>query len=317
MSERQIEAEDLTAAIEELRREGFRLDLIYPADDPGTAVMSRDGNAVRLVRPDARELPSRLPEFQAQFVLTRAGEAAAQGRAGMLYRDLIPGRLGERYIASHITIPVGGPIDDWVHYHKVELQLIYVRSGWVRVVYEDGGEPFVMNPGDLVIQPPEIRHRVLESSGGLEVVEISAPAVHATFADHELKLPNDRNAGRIFGGQRFLRHIAADTPWTPSNCGEAQETEVKLATSGLADARTIRPRNREAIAFGGHGGELIFGFVLEGSAVLDFRGMHDVGPADSFVIPPGQPWRLRGPSSDLRLLHVTTTRLDDAALSHL
>ena len=55
------------------------------------------------------------------------------------------------------------------------------------VVYEDQGEPFVMREGDLVLQPPEIRHRVLESSPGLEVIEIGAPAVHATFADHELR----------------------------------------------------------------------------------------------------------------------------------
>ena len=72
----------------------------------------------------------------------------------MLYRDLIPGRLGGRYIASHITIPKGGPVSDWVHYHRIALQLIYVRRGWVRVVYQDGGEPFVMREGDLVIQPP-------------------------------------------------------------------------------------------------------------------------------------------------------------------
>ena len=66
--------------------------------------------------------------------------------------------------------------------------MIYVRRGWVRVVYEDQGEPFVMREGDLVLQPPAIRHRVLESSPGLEVIEIGAPAVHATFADHEMEL---------------------------------------------------------------------------------------------------------------------------------
>ena len=47
-----------------------------------------------------------------------------------------------------------------------------------------------MEAGELVLQPPLIRHRVLESSPGLEVVEISAPALHETFADHDLKLPN-------------------------------------------------------------------------------------------------------------------------------
>lgn len=307
---REIVCEDLSLAIDDLKREGFRLDVIYPADDPATAVLSRGEDSVRVSTPAAPPLPIRPPSFAPEFVLTRAGEAAGQGRAGMLYRDLIPGRLGGRYIASHITIPDGGPVADWVHYHRVALQLIYVRRGWVRVVYEDQGEPFVMNEGDLVLQPPLIRHRVLESSPGLEVIEIGAPALHETFADHDLELPNGRNPGRIYGGQRFLRHIAADTPWTPANGGEAHETELKVATSGLAEARTLRPQHGDPLAFGGQGGELVFGFVLDGSATLEYRGMHEVAPADAFVIPPGQAWKLRQPSPDFRLLHVTTTGLD-------
>lgn len=312
MSEREIVCEELGAALDDLRRDGFRVDLIYPADDPHTAVLSKvDGDTVRLTtRPGASAPSDRLPPFAAEFVLTRAGGSPATGRAGMLYRDLIPSRLGGRYIASHISIPKGGPVSDWVHFHNIALQLLYVRRGWVRVVYQDQGEPFVMNEGDLVLQPPGIRHQVLESSNGFEIVEISAPAVHATYADHKLELANGSNPGAIFGGQRFLRHVAADTPWSPANGGEAQETEVDLATSGLAEVRTLRPRDRDALTFGGHGGELVFGFVLDGSAMLDYRGLNELGPADAFVIPPGQPWRLAHPSGDFRLLHITTAPLD-------
>lgn len=311
MSEREIVCEDLASAIDDLKRARFRLDLIYPADEPHSAVLSNDSGAVRLTtRPGAPAPSDRLPPFAAEFVLTRAGASPAQGRAGMLYRDLMPSRFGGRYIASHISIPEGGPVADWVHYHRVAFQMIYVRRGWVRVVYQDGGEPFVMREGDLVIQPPEIRHRVLESSAGLDVVEITAPALHATFADHELELPNGSNPGRIFGGQRFLHHVAGETVWSPAYGGEAQETDVEAATSGLADVQTLRPLNGGAMAFGGHGGELAFGFLLDGSAMLDYRGMHEVGPADAFVIPPGQSWRLIHPSHDLRLLHVTTAKLD-------
>jgi hypothetical protein len=50
-----------------------------------------------------------------------------------------------------------------------------------------------MMAGDMVLQPPGIRHRVLESSPGLEVVEISCPALHETFADHEMELPNGKD----------------------------------------------------------------------------------------------------------------------------
>ena len=310
MNERRIVCEDLNLAIDDLKREGFRLDVIYPADDPQCAVLSSADEVALLATPDAAPLPDRLPRFEAEFVLTRAGASSGEGRAGMLYRDLIPSRLGGRYIASHISIPEGGPVSDWVHYHRITLHMIYVRRGWVRVVYEDQGEPFRLREGDLVLQPPLIRHRVLESSPGLEVVEVSAPAIHATYADHELDLPNGSNPGRVYGGQYFLHHVAADTPWTSADEGLAQDTQMDMASSGLAQVRTLRPRNGDNLSFGGHGGELVFGFVLDGSAVLDYRGLHEVGPADAFVIPPGQAWRLTHPSSDLRLLHVATAPLD-------
>ena len=310
MSARDIVCEDLNLAIDDLRRRGFRLDIIYPADDPKSAVLSRAGERVRVALPNAPALPHGLPPFAPEFVLTRASGTAGQGRAGMLYRDLIPGRLGGRYIASHIGIPEGGPVDDWVHYHRIALQMIVVRRGWVRVVYEDQGEPFVMNEGDMVLQPPEIRHRVLESSAGLEVVEISAPALHETFADHELELPTGEHPGRPFSGQRFVRHVAAERGWTPFNGGEAQETGMAAATAGLAEVRTIRRGTSDRIAFPQHEGELVFGFVLNGSAALDHDGTHELGPADAFVIPPCEAWGVTRMSDDFRLLHVTSASLD-------
>ena len=307
MSEREIVCADLASAIDGLKRDGFRLDLIYPADEPHGAVLSKDGDRVRLTSRAGAPRPSdALPPFAPEFVLTRAGASPGEGRAGMLYRDLIPSRLGSRYIASHIAIPDGGPVADWVHFHRIAMQTIFVRRGWVRVVYEDQGDPFVMREGDLVLQPPEIRHRVLESSPGLEVIEISAPALHATFADHELELPNGTNPTRIFGGQEFLHHKASDTPWTPFGGGEAQETGVSEATNGLAEVRVVRPGDGRSLDFPAHDGELVFGFVLDGSAVLEFGGSTTVTQMDAFVIPPCEPWRLINASPDLRLLQVTT-----------
>jgi hypothetical protein len=81
------------------------------------------------------------------FVISRlnaANDAWYVGRAGMRYRDLIPGRLGGRFIASHIRIPDGGETQDYVHYHKALFQMIYCRTGWARLVYEDQGPPFLL-----------------------------------------------------------------------------------------------------------------------------------------------------------------------------
>ena len=185
----------------------------------------------------------------------------------MLYRDLIPGRLGGRYIASHITIPEGGPVADWVHYHRIAFQLIVVRRGWVRVVYEDQGEPFVMSAGDLVLQPPGIRHRVLESSPGLEVVEISA---------RRSTRPSPTTSWRLPNGARSRPRLRR--PALPPSCrrrrrGRSPRRRGRRrprcdATRRLADV-ALRPR-APIIAFRPHDGELVFGFVLEGSAMLDF-----------------------------------------------
>lgn len=312
MSELQFVCTDFKDALGLLRAAGLRLDAIYPADEPHTAVLSYQGQTVRLTsRPDVSRPSARLPLLRPEFVLTRVGGDFGVGRAGMQYRDLIPSRLGGRYIASHIRIADGGPVSDWVHFHRIALQLIFVRKGWVRVVYEDQGEPFVMHAGDLVLQPPTIRHRVLESSPGLEVIEIGCPALHETFADHDLQLPtNMLDPDRNYGGQRFLRHVASDTPWTAFQSGEAQEIALRPATCGVAEARTIRPAGSSGMEFPRHDGELMFGFVLEGSARLDYGDGFVVGPADAFVIPPGDRWGLSNLSPDFCLLQVATGKID-------
>jgi len=302
---------DFNPALALLRGLGMRIEMIYPADDPHEALLTHDGRRVRLTsRPDAPPVSTDLPAFLSEFVVTKAGTEAGEGRAGMHYRDLIPGRLGGRYIASHIRIAEGGPVADWVHYHRIAVQLICVRKGWVRVVYEDQGDPFVMMEGDMVLQPPRIRHRVLESSPGLEVVEITCPAMHETFADHEMELPNGKaDPARSYGGQGFVHHVAASAPWTEWHGAEAQVTVVGDAAGGLVEARVLRPGPGPVIAVPPHDGELVFGFVLDGSGRLDFGEGRRLGPADSFVIPPGEAWRLTHASDDFRLLHVSTGKM--------
>lgn len=321
---------------------GFRVETIFPADAPQVASLSGYGLRLRLAPGDgdpgrirlpcrrpgrdrvltapngtrielvADDPPVDLPPLRPAFLVTRTGEgpAAQTGRAGMHYRDLIPGRLGGRYIASHISIDTGGPVADWVHFHKIAFQMILCRRGWARLVYEDQGPPFLMQAGDCVLQPPRIRHRVLESSSAFEVVEISCPAAHETLADHGLDLPTPGPAqDRDFGGQRFHHHIASQVPWTARDAQgfERRDTGVGRATGGVAEAQVIRAAGGRELQVPAHDGELLFGFLLEGSAVLDHAGSHPLGPTDAFVIPAGRPWSLRACSDDLALLQVTAS----------
>jgi quercetin dioxygenase-like cupin family protein len=228
----------------------------------------------------------------------------------MLYRDLIPDRQGGRFIASHIRIPDGGPVPDYVHYHKVRFQMIFCVRGWVRVVYEDQGPPFVLREGDCVLQPPQIRHRVLECSPGLEVVEISCPAEHDTFAEHEIALPTAAlRPDRDFGGQRFVRHEAAQARWGPWRLEgfEARDIGIGAATGGLAGAHVVRPAGKGESQRVSHQAELVFLFVLRGRLALDAdgHGANDLGAADAVVLPSGLAHTFSAGSPDLEMLEVT------------
>lgn len=309
---------DLDRAIALFARLGLRLDTIYPADDPAVAALSGAGARVRLVRtgatvpdaaaPDAAEL-DRVPALQPSYAVVRAADAAAwhTGRAGMQYRDLLPDRQGGRYIASHIRIPDGGPVPDYVHFHAIRFQIIYCYRGWVRVVYEDQGEPFVMHPGDCVLQPPGIRHRVLEASPGLEVLELGMPAVHATHVDHDLALPTAAaSPDRDYGGQRFVRFQAASARFAPAAVAgfDACELGIAGATAGLGSVSLLRPRGDAGSGRTAHrhDAELWFHVVLRGALTLDDR--HRLAAADAFVIPAGRPFTWSDPSPDLELLEV-------------
>ena len=324
-------------------RLGFKINLIFPADSPHTAVVSGHGLTLRLetatamapvtlrllcdlaalpagtphvlASPDGARielvearLPVEVPAGTQEFVLSRMGDDWGVGRAGMQYRDLIPSRLGGRFIASHIRIPVGGPVPDYVHFHRIRFQMIYCKAGWARLVYEDQGEPFLFQAGDCVLQPPEIRHRVLEASDGLEVVEIGCPALHETFADHAMTLPTPHLLPeRDFGGQRFVRHVAAEAKWLPWRAPgfEMRDTGIAAATDGLAGARVVRPRGNGAATFGAHGGEFLFFFVLAGDMALEVQGheAHRLKVNDSCVIPADVGYAL-GASEGTELLEV-------------
>jgi quercetin dioxygenase-like cupin family protein len=324
---------------------GFQLEAIFPADAPAVAVVTGYGLRLRLDRGDkgaagtirllspapdtvangARELTApngtrieivdaapalAVPPLDPHFVLSRmdGGAAWGAGRAGMFYRDLIPGRLGGRFIASHIMIRESGVVADYVHFHVVRFQMIYCRKGWVRVVYEDQGPPFRLEAGDCVLQPPLIRHRVLESSPGLEVIEIGCPALHETFADNSLTLPTPVvDPARDFGGQRFVRHVGADASWRPWRASgfEGRDTGIGDATGGLAGARVVRPRDALETPLGTHDAEFAFMFVLDGAATLRCDGVHRLAPGDAFAIPAGMPHALEACSRDLALLDVT------------
>jgi quercetin dioxygenase-like cupin family protein len=311
---------------------GFRVETIHPADGPTHASIIGHGCRLYLevginepvhirltVNPTSTLAGKQLkapngsvvecvatqpgmsvePLISSLVVNHEGADGSAQvGRAGMLYRDLVPGRQGGAIIASLIRIAEGGPVPDYVHYHDVLFQLIFCLSGWVKVVYEDQGEPFILHAGDCVIQPPTIRHRVLESGDNLEVIEIGYPAEHLTNADPSTSLPNaEVNPNRVWEGQSFIRHIAANAKWQQLSTGvESTDTGILTATQGLTDVKVIKAASTSNWAQ-----EIVqpltfeFLFVLEGDAHVSTsnNGEHALANGSSLVIPPGNSYTVK------------------------
>jgi hypothetical protein len=336
---------------------GMRVESISPADSPAVVVMSGRAMTLRVVLADrdvgsdyvVRDAASErvgqiltapngsrfefvtdtatydLPASVAGFSLVRDGDGSGfgVGRAGMEYRDLLPDRWGGRFIASHIRIPGGGPVADSVHFHRIRFQMIFCASGWVDLVYEDQGAPFRLSAGDCVLQPPEIRHRVLRASPGLEVIEIGCPAVHDTFIEHDIELPTAvLDPHRDFGGQRFVRDVAAHATWEPwliAGLG-VRETGIADATDGLASASVIAVQapSRERTLLG-HDGEFLFDVILGGTASLHIdppthpsggvmsaaeESMFRVGRRDAVAIPSTLRWTWSDWTDDFEFLEV-------------
>jgi quercetin dioxygenase-like cupin family protein/catechol 2,3-dioxygenase-like lactoylglutathione lyase family enzyme len=326
---------------------GFRLDMIFPADDPAVAVISGYGTHIRLERgatispaslrlicndaeafaggaPDLHapngtrieivdaRLPLRIPKSKYAFVVHRLRDNASwgMGRAGMQYRDLIPGRLGGFMIASHIRIPQGGSVPDMVHYHGIGFQLIFCYKGWVRVVYEDQWAPFVLKAGECLLQPLEIRHRVLEASEMHEVIEIGLPARHVTSIDHQLNLPTAVfKPERDFRGQKFCRDEVRKAVWNPWRLAGFffRETGICRATAGIASVQVARNPGSALARVTSHAADVLFSFVTQGQSTLLAEGQrsHVLRAGDAFVIPPNLKTSLSNCSEELELLEVT------------
>ena len=322
----------------------MRLDMIYPADDPSVAVYSGHGLRGRLeqktganpglsiltddptfadgsktlMSPGGTPVeihplnpPLELPQTDHAFVVRRLADQAPWviGRAGMHYRDLIPTRLGGSIIASHIRIPDGGPVPDMVHFHKVGFQLIFCYKGWVDVVYEDQGPPIRLTAGDCFIQPPEIRHRVLEASDGIEVIEIGVPAEHVTEIDHDMTLPTPHlRPDREWQGQKFVFNEVSKAEWTGAKLPGfiARDTTIATNTNNVAGVQVLK-RGQGDPVWAKHNADIHFTFVMTGTMTLEGEGKdpYTLEPGDAFVIPPGMATRYAAPSDDIELLEVS------------
>jgi mannose-6-phosphate isomerase-like protein (cupin superfamily) len=98
------------------------------------------------------------------------------------YRDLGISKATNGMVQAHVIrfVPPSRPEEVAKrHYHDVDFQMVYVLKGWLRSEFEGQGE-VLMRRGACWIQPPRIKHTVLEYSDDCEVLEIIMPAEFET-----------------------------------------------------------------------------------------------------------------------------------------
>ena len=251
-----------------------------------------------------------MPPLYEKMVIQRMKDGSdwINGRAGMQYRDLIPNRLGGRFIASHIRIIKGGPVPDYVHYHHVRFQMIYCYKGWVKVVYEDQGKPFIMNAGDCVLQPPHIRHQVLECSDNFEVIEIGCPAEHKTLVDHDMLLPTSTiQQDRKYNGQKFVFHKKTEAMdiFSRKDGFNVRDTGIDCATDGEATVNVLTPTDGFKYQTSQHDAEFLFLVVLAGIMSITIKDqLMNLSEGDTCSIPINTQFCFVNVSHDLEILEV-------------
>jgi uncharacterized RmlC-like cupin family protein len=99
-------------------------------------------------------------------------------RSYATYRDLGIAAATKGLAVAHV-IRLIGPCDaaevSKRHFHDVDFQMIYVLKGWIKAEYEGAGV-VTMREGSCWLQPPRIKHTVLDYSDGCELLEIILPA---------------------------------------------------------------------------------------------------------------------------------------------
>lgn len=119
-----------------------------------------------------------------RFVHHRAADADWAGgmRRIFEYRDLgIEAGTDGDYVA-HVIRANGEQESDQIHewhVHECRFQMVYILRGWARFEYEGVGAR-TLREGDCVNQVPGIRHREIECSPDLEMLEIVSPADFVT-----------------------------------------------------------------------------------------------------------------------------------------
>jgi hypothetical protein len=119
------------------------------------------------------------PRRQSFVASHHSPDAFEQGlRRYAQYRDLgiaaATGGLARAHVIKMVPPCIPAEVSKR-HYHDVDFQMVYVLKGWIKGEYDGAGE-VTMREGSCWLQPPKIKHTVLDYSDDCELLEIILPA---------------------------------------------------------------------------------------------------------------------------------------------
>ena len=151
------------------------------ARKPARKAAARKPAVRKAMRPAAKAAPRPKQRFTVSHLLDSDFVGGLRGYAR--YRDLGTAEATNGMVRAHV-IRMIPPVTDEVrkaHYHDVEFQMVYVLRGSMTTNFEGQG-PITMHAGSCWVQPPKIKHTVLDYSDDCEVLEIILPAEFDTVA---------------------------------------------------------------------------------------------------------------------------------------
>ena len=129
-------------------------------------------------RVTAKRKPKTAPPRQTFVASHYSADAFEAGlRRYAQYRDLGIAAATNGLAQAHVIkmIPPCDPAEvSKRHFHDVDFQMIYVLKGWMKGEYD--GAVVTMREGSCWLQPPKIKHTVLDYSDDCELLEIIMPA---------------------------------------------------------------------------------------------------------------------------------------------
>ncbi len=135
--------------------------------------------AKRQHKPAVKPAVKAPPRKQTFVASHHAPGAFAEGlRRYAQYRDLGIAAATNGLARAHVIkmVPPCDPAEvSKRHYHDVEFQMVYVLKGWIKSDF-DGAGAVTMREGSCWLQPPKIKHTVLDYSDDCELLEIILPA---------------------------------------------------------------------------------------------------------------------------------------------